>query len=120
MRALWATAGMTSFGLGAVGTVVPLLPTVPFMILAAFCFARGSDTFHDWLINHPRFGPAILDWREHGAISRKGKMWAVVGMAAAFGMSLAIGVADHVLAIQAVVLLCVAAFVLSRPHGPAT
>lgn len=118
MRVLWTTAGLASFGIGAVGAVVPLLPTVPFMLLAAFCFARGSDRFHDWLVGHPQFGPSIRDWRAHGAISRRGKKWAAVGIGVTFSISLVLGVPSHVLGIQAVVLGCVLAFVLSRPHGP--
>lgn len=118
MRALWALAGWASFGLGLIGVVVPLLPTVPFMILAAFCFARGSDRFHDWLVNDPRFGPAIQDWRAHGAISRKGKVAATVAILAALGLSLAMGVGAHILLIQCVVLSCVLIFIHTRPHGP--
>ena len=98
--------------------VVPLLPTVPFMILAAFCFARGSDRFHDWLVHHPRFGPAIQDWRSHGAISRKGKVAATVAILAALSLSLIIGVPTHVLLIQCGVLSCVLIFIHTRPHGP--
>ncbi len=100
------------------GVFLPLLPTVPFMILAAFCFARGSERFHDWLVNHPRFGPAIRDWRAHGAISRRGKMFAAGGIALAFGMSILLGVKMWVLMLQAVVLCGVAVFILTRPHGP--
>ena len=119
MRMLWTTAGMVSFGLGVVGVVVPLLPTVPFMLLAAYCFARGSEKFHDWLVNHPRFGPGIRDWRAHGAISRKGKIAATVAILAALCISMVIGVPTHVLVIQGVVLACVLLFIHTRPHGPA-
>lgn len=118
MRLMWNTAGFASFGLGAVGAVLPLLPTVPFMLLAAFCFARGSERFHDWLINHPTFGPAIGDWRAHGAISRKGKFWAVVAISGALAMSLLIGVRPMVLGLQAAVMSCVLLFILTRPDGP--
>ena len=118
MRLLWTIAGWGAFGLGLLGVFLPLLPTVPFMILAAFCFARGSERFHDWLVNHPRFGPAIQDWRAHGAISRRGKVFAVGGIAMAFGMSLLLGVKTSVLIIQAVVLCAVAVFILTRPDGP--
>lgn len=118
MRTLWTLAGFASFGLGALGVLVPLLPTVPFMLLAAFCFARGSDRFHDWLVNHPRFGPAIQDWRAHGAISRRGKVAATAAIMVALGISLAMGVPGHVLALQCVVLSCVLVFIHTRPHGP--
>ncbi|MEM7422729.1 MAG: YbaN family protein [Pseudomonadota bacterium] len=118
MKLLWNAGGILSFGLGAIGAVVPLLPTVPFMLLAAFCFARGSDRFHAWLIDHDRFGPPIRDWQAHGAIRRSGKIAATVAIVATFAISVAIGLATHILAIQACVLTCVGIFIWSRPDGP--
>ena len=118
VRHLWTLGGLVSFGFGAVGVFVPLLPTVPFMLLAAFCFARGSERFHRWLLAHPRFGPPIRDWRAHGAISRRGKRAAVLAIAATFGLSLLIGLPMLGLAIQAAVLACVLAFILTRPDVP--
>ena len=76
--------GFLAVGLGAVGIVLPLLPTTPFLLLAAFCFARSSERLHDWLINHPTFGPPILDWRDRGAIGRKAKILATASVGAAF------------------------------------
>lgn len=72
-RHLYFIAGWLSLGFGAIGVILPLLPTVPFVILAAFCFARSSTKFERWLVEHPRFGPHIIAWREKGAISKKGK-----------------------------------------------
>jgi len=118
MRLLWTLAGWAAFGLGLIGAFLPLLPTVPFMLLAAFCFARGSDRFHAWLMNHPRFGPAIHDWQKHGAISKRGKIAAVAAISAALVMSLVIGVRPMILGIQAVVMACVLLFILTRPDGP--
>ncbi len=118
LRHLWTLGGVVSFGFGAVGVFVPLLPTVPFMLLAAFCFARGSEPFHRWLIDHPRFGPAIRDWRAHGAISRRAKRAAVAAIAASFAISLLISIPAPALAIQAAVLACVLVFILTRPEGP--
>ena len=83
-RHLYLIAGFLSIGLGAIGAFLPLLPTVPFMILAAFCFARSSPRLEAKLLNHRQFGPHIRRWREHGAISRRGK----VAAAAAFGFSI--------------------------------
>ncbi|MEM7239207.1 MAG: YbaN family protein [Pseudomonadota bacterium] len=119
MRLLWTGLGWGAVGLGSVGAVVPLLPTVPFLLLAAFCFARGSDRFHAWLLEHPRFGPPIADWQKHGAIRPGAKIAAVVAIAASVAIPLLIGVPDRVLYIQIPVLACVLLFILSRPSGPA-
>jgi len=68
LRWLWITAGWLCVGLGAAGLAVPLLPTTPFLLLAAACFARGSERFLAWLIAHRVFGPTIHAWRERRAL----------------------------------------------------
>ncbi len=88
-RRLWLAGGVTSVALGSVGIFLPLLPTVPFFILAAFCFARSNRAWEQKLLDHPRFGPHILAWRERGSISRRGKIAATV----AFAVSIAVGAA---------------------------
>ena len=60
--------------LGTVGILVPLLPTTPFLLLAAACYVRGSKTSYNWLINHRLFGAYIKNYREGGGISRKLKI----------------------------------------------
>ena len=81
MRLVWLLLGGVSLVLGAIGAVLPLMPTVPFVLLAAFCFARGHPPFEAWLLSHPTLGPPITAWRERGAISRRGKLAAAVGFA---------------------------------------
>ena len=115
MRVVWAVCGFICVGLGAIGIVLPLLPTVPFMLLAAFCFARSSEALHRWLIEHPTFGPPIEDWNERGAISRRAKVLASIAILAAFGLALGFGAPTTALAIQAIVLGCVATFIWTRP-----
>jgi uncharacterized protein len=88
-RRLYLGAGILSVALGAIGTFLPLLPTVPFMILAAFCFARSSPALEAKLMNHPRYGPHLLAWREKGVVSRKGK----IAASFAFAISIALGFA---------------------------
>lgn len=66
--------GMVAVGLGAAGIFLPLLPTTPFLLLAAACFFRSSDRLHNWLINHRWFGRYIRQYREHKAISRQTKL----------------------------------------------
>ncbi|MFD0982218.1 YbaN family protein [Tropicimonas aquimaris] len=117
MRVLWGAAGAVALGLGAIGIVLPLVPTVPFVLLAAFCFSRSSDRMHDWLVEHKVFGPPIRDWRESGAISRRGKRYASVSIGAVFAVSLVIGLRPALLAIQATVLSAVLLFIWTRPTG---
>lgn len=118
LRRLWLTAGLTAMGLGLAGIVLPLVPTTPFLLLAAFAFARSSPRLHDWLLAHPRLGPPINDWRTHRAISRRAKSLAVMAMAAALGLGIAIGLPGWLVALQTVVMAMVAAFILTRPDSP--
>jgi len=76
-RPLLLAGGLVSMALGIVGAFVPGLPTVPFLLLAAFCFARSNPEWERRLLAHPRWGPPILDWRERRAISRRAKMAAL-------------------------------------------
>ncbi len=117
MRALWITAGAIFTGLGIVGVFLPLLPTVPFLLLAAACFARGSERLHVWLMEHPRLGPPIADWHEHGAIRPAAKRAALIAIVLSFTIPLALGAAAWVLGVQAVALTVVTAFILTRPGG---
>lgn len=117
MRILWIIGGCLSLALGVIGIVLPLLPTVPFLILAAFCFAESSPRLHAWLLHHPHFGPPIRDWRERGAISKKGKTAATVSVAAVFAVSVFLQLALWVLAVQALTLTCVLAFIWTRPSS---
>jgi len=66
--------GVASLGLGALGVVLPLLPTTPFLLLAAACFFRSSDRLYDWLMRHRWFGPYIRNYREHRAIALGAKV----------------------------------------------
>ena len=117
MRGLWLAGGLTALGLGLIGVFLPLLPTVPFMLLAAFCFARSSDRLHGWLVNHPTFGPPIQDWNRSGAISLRAKQLSTASMLAVLLLSLILGLRPLVLAIQAAVLCCTALFIWTRPSA---
>jgi hypothetical protein len=89
IRLAYLVTGIISLLLGGIGAVVPLLPTVPFVILAAFCFARSSPKLEAWLLDHKHMGPHVRAWRSRGAIGRRGKIAAL----AAFAASAAIGLA---------------------------
>lgn len=79
---LWRLLALLSFGLAILGALLPVLPTVPFLLVAAWAASRGWPQFEAWLIRHPRFGPPVLRWRERGAVSRAAKWLASVMMAA--------------------------------------
>ncbi|WP_136658045.1 YbaN family protein [Nitratireductor sp. XY-223] len=117
-RYLWLAAGCVSLALGIIGIPLPLLPTTPFLLLAAFCFARGSERLHSWLVNHPRLGPPIRDWETHRAISRRGKTMAMIAIAAVFAASILFNAPMRVIIIQVVVLSAVSVFILTRPRPP--
>lgn len=87
MRRIYFAAGLLFFGLGAAGIPLPLLPTVPFWLLAAFCFARSNKEWEDRLLNHPQVGPQIHDWRARGAITRRSKVLAIGSIAAGVGFT---------------------------------
>lgn len=110
--------GLVSLTLGGIGIFVPLLPTTPLVLLAAFAFANSSETLHRWLVDHNVFGPLIDNWHRHRAISRNAKATSVVSMILILAISWFIGVAMPVIAVQAVVLGCAAAYILTRPSLP--
>ena len=80
-RWVWLLCGFISLILGVVGIVLPLLPTTPFVLLAAFCFSRGSERCDQWLLSHPRFGPMVRDWRTQRALPLRAKQLATAMMA---------------------------------------
>lgn len=118
-RLTWLIVGLLALVLGAIGIAVPLLPTTPFILLAAFSFARSSNRLHEWLVTHDVFGSLIDNWHRHGAISRRAKMLSVVSMAAVLAISLALAAPPAVIVVQLVVLGAATLFILSRPLPPA-
>lgn len=118
-RAAWFALGVFSLGLGVLGVVLPLLPTTPFVLLAAYAFARSSKTWHDWLTGHRLFGPMIRNWQAYGAISRRAKISAMIALAVVMGISLVFQVPLRWFVVQLVALAAVATFILSRPLPPA-
>ena len=116
MRPLYFLLGWCFFGLGAVGTVVPGLPTTPFMLLALWAFSKSSQRFHDWLYAHPVFGPALQRWSEHRVISGKAKLLAVTTMAVSFVyLTFFTGISTWIKVSIALVILYGAVFILSKP-----
>lgn len=80
VHALWMSAGLIAFAVGTIGILLPILPTVPFYLLAAFCFSRSNPVWEQRLLDHPHWGPPIRNWRERRAIGRTAKLAAITGM----------------------------------------
>jgi hypothetical protein len=114
----WLVVGFVALALGALGIAIPLLPTTPFVLVAAFAFAQSSEKLHQWLVNHNVFGTLIDNWQRHGAISRRAKIASVVSMAAVLAISLAMRAPTAVIVVQLAVLGAAALFILTRPLPP--
>ena len=79
-RSLYLAAGLVALALGIIGIALPIMPTVPFLLLAAFCFARSNPAWEQRLLDHPKYGPPLREWRDRRAISRKAKVAAILAM----------------------------------------
>ena len=88
VRRVFIGLGFISLLVGFVGVLLPVLPTVPFVLLAAFCFARGSSRFHRWLLDHRFTGPLIRDWYQHQSIRRSTRQGATLLILLSFILSI--------------------------------
>jgi len=78
MKKVYLVAGFILTALAAIGLFLPLLPTTPLLLLAASCFAEGSERWHRWLLEHRTFGPVIRSWQDHRCIPRRTKTVAIL------------------------------------------
>ena len=116
MRPLYFLLGWCFFALGAVGTLLPGLPTTPFMLLALWAFARSSERFHNWLYTHAVFGPPLQQWRSHRVIPGKAKLLSVAMMIASLVyLTFFTDVNAWFKVLVALIMLYGAAFILSKP-----
>lgn len=76
-RLVLQAVGLAAVGLGLAGVLLPLLPTTPFVLLAAWCFARSSPRLNEWLHQHRLLGPPLEDWERHRAVRPQTKAWAI-------------------------------------------
>jgi len=116
MRRLYLLLGWCFFGVGAIGAVVPGLPTTPFMLLALWAFSKSSRRFHDWLYAHPLFGPPLHQWCTHRVIPFKAKLLSVTTMTVSFAyLAFFTAISIWIKLLIAGLMLYGAAFILSKP-----
>jgi uncharacterized membrane protein YbaN (DUF454 family) len=116
-RLLWRLLAFLFVVLGVVGVLLPVVPTVPFLLAAAWAGGRGWPALEQWLLGHPRFGEPIRKWRQGGIVSRRGK-WAASSMMAVGAIVLLF--TEVPVALKAVVpplMAIVATWLWSRPEG---
>jgi uncharacterized membrane protein YbaN (DUF454 family) len=116
LRWLLLGAGFAFVGLAALGAALPVLPTVPLLLIAAACFARSSTRFYRWLITNRLFGPLIRDWRETHSIPFRAKVSAIVLVSLVGGSSVLFYVANPWAKLGiGIVLLGLIGFLVSIP-----
>lgn len=115
-RMAWIAATYVFLGLALVGVVVPVLPTTPFALLAAYCAARGSERLHRRLLAHRALGPVIRDWSEHRAVSRRTKVTAIGTMVLSSAVLLLVSGPGWILLGVAALMTTVATWLWLRPE----
>ena len=116
---LFLAAGFISMIFGFIGMFLPILPTTPFMILAAFCFSKSSEKLHKWLLSRPHIGKLITDWEKHGVIRMKAKIYSTIVIIPLFSYTLIfVNVNNWIKALLVLIALAVLSFIWSRPSKP--
>ncbi len=122
IRLVFAALGTLFLLLGVLGMFLPVLPTTPFLLLATACFARASRRVFNWLLNHPRFGPLIREWRDYRSIPYRAKRTALVLIALSFTVSIIFFVpgwpAQLAMGVGGLVLMAWLAHIPSRDAPP--
>jgi uncharacterized membrane protein YbaN (DUF454 family) len=120
VRPLYLLFGILCMVVGIIGIFVPVLPTTPFLLLAAFFFSRSSDRLHRWMLDHPRLGPPIRLWQDHGVVSSTAKRMATTLIILSWCVTTFVVDAPRAGVITLTVVLAgVLLFIWTRPSKPA-
>lgn len=121
LKTIYFILGWISVVLGVIGALLPVVPTVPFIILAAFLFSKSSPRVHSWLTSLPYFGDAIIDWEKNRVIRPKAKLAASFTIVAVFGASIGFTKLNMYLKGMLVLIgVSVLTFILTRKSQPDT
>ncbi len=115
MRRFHLAVGYASLGLGLAGIVLPLLPTTPFVILAAWCFARSNPALAARLYENPRFGPLLTTWRDQRAIPLRAKIWALLTLALSYAITVWLVRSPSLPFVLAAIMGSVGLYIVTRP-----
>ena len=115
MRYVYLAIGLLFVGLGVLGALLPVLPTTPFLLVSLWAFAKSSHRLERWLLEHPRFGPRLVAWREHRVIPLPVKLAAWGSMAASLTIMTIGGVPWFAIAGAAVPMAIGATYIALKP-----
>ncbi len=118
IRRAWQGLAVACVGLGGLGAVLPLVPTTPFLLLAAWAASRSSPELHEWLYRHPRYGPLLRDWRDHRALRPRVKCVALLLITVSWLIMMVTVDSDPIRLLASAVMLTVAVFLGTRPAHP--
>lgn len=110
--------GCVFVALGVIGAFLPVMPTTVFLIGALWAFSMSSPRLEKWLLEHPRFGPRLVAWREHRVIPRRVKVFAFSSMAASLGIMFLVGARWWAIASAAAVMLVGVIYIARCPSVP--
>ena len=119
MRSVYFLLGWVFFIIGAIGVLLPVVPTTPFMLLALWAFSRSSERFHHWLYHHKFFGPPLQMWQQHRVIPLVAKIMSISFMSISFIFMLIYSTLSILSKLSiAVFMLYGAWFILTKPSNP--
>lgn len=119
MRWIWNVFGWSAVSVGAIGIVLPLLPTTPFLLLAAGCFSRGSVRFRHWLLHAPVLGAPLREYLQHGRVPRRARRNALILLWSGMALSAwLVSPPAYVVVALFVIAVSVSTYLLRLPVSP--
>lgn len=117
MNIIWYAIGIITLGLAVIGIALPVMPTVPFLLVAAWAFARSSPRLRQKILDHEVYGPHVRAWQERGAISKIAKLWAVAAMVCGIATAIWLGLPTWLIVMQVTICSMIGLYVVTRPDA---